>query len=58
MYRGFTEAQAKAHKKYVAQFKEIKIRVKPETGAAIKAAAAAQGISVNQFILQAINKAM
>ena len=58
MYRGFTEAQAKAHKKYIAGFVEVKVRMKPEQRDEIKAAAAAQGISVNQFILQAINKAM
>ena len=29
-YKGFTEAQARAHKKYIAQFVETKIRMTPE----------------------------
>ncbi len=57
-YRGFTEAQARAHKKYIAQFVEMKIRVEPERRDAIRAAAAAVGESVNAYINGAIDARM
>ena len=57
-YRGFTEAQARAHKKYIAQFVEIKIRTTPERRETIQNAAASQGQSVNAYINQAIDERM
>lgn len=54
-YKGFTEAQARAHKKYIAQFVEVKVRMEPEAREAIKAHAAARGESTNSFIIRAIN---
>ena len=57
-YRGFTEAQAKAHKKYIAQFVETKIRTTPERRDSIKAHAESRGESLNAFINRAIDEAM
>lgn len=57
-YRGFTEAQARAHKKYIAQFVETKVRMTPERRDAIKAYAEARGESLNAFINRAIDEAM
>lgn len=54
-YRGFTEAQARAHKKYIAQFVEVKVRMEPEARETVKTHAAARGESVNGFINRAIN---
>ena len=58
-YRGFTEAQARAHKKYISRFVEVKIRMEPERRDLIKAHAARKdGGSVNAFINRAIDEAM
>ena len=57
-YRGFTEAQARAHKKYIAQFVETKVRMTPERREEIRAHAARHGESVNGFINRAIDEAM
>ena len=57
-YKGFTEAQARAHKKYMKNFVEIKVRVTPEEREQIKAHAAAKGESVNTFINRAITETM
>lgn len=57
-YRGFTEAQARAHKKYISRFVEVKIRMEPEHREVIKAHAEARGESVNGFINRAIDEAM
>ncbi len=57
-YRGFTEAQARAHKKYIAQFVETKVRMTPERREEIRAHAASRGESVNGFINRAIDEAM
>ena len=57
-YRGFTEAQARAHKKYIAQFVEMKVRTTPERRETILNAAASQGQSVNAYINQAIDERM
>ena len=58
-YRGFTEAQARAHKKYISRFVEVKIRMEPERRDLIKAHAAQKdGGSVNAFINRAIDEAM
>lgn len=58
-YRGFTEAQARAHKKYISRFVEVKIRMEPERREIIKAHAAKKdGGSVNAFINRAIDETM
>ena len=57
-YRGFTEAQARAHKKYIAQFVETKVRMTPERRELIRSHAAARGESVNAFINRAIDETM
>lgn len=57
-YRGFTEAQARAHKKYIARFVEVKIRMEAERREVIRAHAEAQGESVNGFINRAITETM
>ena len=57
-YKGFTEAQARAHKKYIAQFVETKVRMTPERRDAVRDHAAAQGESLNGFINRAIDETM
>ena len=57
-YKGFTEAQARAHKKYIAQFVETKIRMTPERRDVVKAHAASRGESLNAFINRAIDEIM
>ena len=57
-YRGFTEAQARAHKKYIAQFVETKVRMTPEQREEIRAHAERRGESVNAFINRAIDETM
>ena len=58
-YRGFTEAQARAHKKYISRFVEVKIRMDSQRRDVIKAHAAKQdGGSVNAFINRAIDNQM
>ena len=57
-YRGFTEAQARAHKKYIAQFVETKVRMTPERRDAIRVHADSRGESVNAFLNRAIAETM
>lgn len=57
-YKGFTPAQARAHKKYMENFAELRARVSLEQRDAIKAHAEARGESVNGFINRAIQEAM
>ena len=57
-YKGYTEARARAHKKSMKNFVEIKVRVTPEEREQIKAHAAAKGESVNTFINRAIAETM
>lgn len=47
----YTEAQAKSAKKYLAQFAEIKLRMKPEERQKIQEDARAENKSMNQYIL-------
>lgn len=55
----YTEAQAKAAKKYLTEsVEEIKIRVPKGQKAIIKAHADLQGESMNQFIIRAIDETM
>ena len=55
-YRGFTEAQARAHKKYIAQFVEVKVRMTPERRDMVRAHAEAKDESLNAFINAAIDE--
>ena len=57
-YRGFTEAQARAHKKYIAQFVEVKVRMTPDRREAVRAHAESKGESLNAFINRAIDEAI
>ena len=57
-YRGFTEAQARAHKKYISQFVEMKIRTTQDRREIIRAHAESRGESVNAFINRAIEETM
>jgi predicted HicB family RNase H-like nuclease len=55
----YTEAQAKAAKKYLTEaVEEIKVRVPKGQKAIIKAHADLQGESMNQFIIRAIDETM
>lgn len=56
--RPYTEAQARAHKKYIESLGEIRVRTSKEQKAAIQAAAAAAGESVNVYALTAIEQRM
>lgn len=57
-YKGFTEAQKKAHKKYMETIATIQIRTTEERRDQIKAHAEDQGESVNSFINRAIDEQM
>ena len=55
-YKGFTEAQAKAHKRYIENRATIQIVTTEENRETIKAHAKKQGESVNAFVLRAVNE--
>ena len=55
-YRGFTEAQARAHKKYIANFVEVKVRMPLERRETVRAHAEQRGESLNAFINRAIDE--
>jgi len=57
-YKGYTEARARANKKYISQFAEIKVRITAEQRDIIKAHAESRGESVNGFIGRAIAETM
>lgn len=57
-YPGFTEARARANKKYMERFVEIKVRMTPERRSVVQAHAEAQGESTTAFINRAIDEAM
>lgn len=57
-YKGFTEAQARAHKKYMKDVATIQVRTTAERRDEIKAHADTQGESVNAFINRAIDETM
>ena len=53
--RQVSEAQKRAHRKYMERFVEIKVRVTPEKRAAIQEHAQAMGESATTFINRAID---
>ena len=57
-YKGFTEAQAKAHKKYMEGVATIQIRTDAERREEIRNHAASNGESLNQFVNRAIDETM
>ncbi len=57
-YRGFTEAQARAHKKYIANFVEVKVRMSAEHREEVRQHAEQRGESLNGFINRAIDETM
>ena len=57
-YRGFTEAQARAHKKYIANFVEVKVRMSAEHREEVRQHAEQRGESLNSFINRAIDEQM
>ena len=57
-YRGFTPAQAEAHKRYMKDFVEIKVRMKADKRAEVQQHAANMGESATAFINRAIDETM
>lgn len=57
-YRGFTPAQAEAHKRYMGKngFIEIKVRMTADKRSAVQAHAANMGESATAFINRAIDE--
>lgn len=53
-YKGFTEAQAKAHKKYMEGVATIQLRTTDDMRESIKDRAAALGLSVNAYVLSLV----
>jgi predicted HicB family RNase H-like nuclease len=57
-YKGFTKAQAEAHKRYMEGVATIQVRMTAERREEIKAHAESRGESVNAFINRVIDEAM
>ena len=57
-YPGYTEARARANKKYMEKFVEVKVRMTPERRSTVQAHAEAQGESTTGFINRAIDETM
>jgi len=57
-YKGFTEAQAKAHKKYMEDVATIQIRMTVEKRKEVKQHASDMGESLNVFVNRSINETM
>lgn len=55
-YRGFTPTQAEAHKRYMKNYVEIKVRMTPEKRSAVKEHASTKGESTTAFINRAIDE--
>ena len=53
-----SDAQKKAHRKYMEQFVEVKVRMTPEKRAEIQSHALEQGESATAFINRAISETM
>ena len=57
-YKGFTEARARANKRYISQFVETKVRMTPERREEVRNHAESRGESLNGFITRAIDETM
>lgn len=57
-YRGFTPAQAEAHKRYMKNYVEIKVRMTADKRALVQEHAAKMGESATGFINRAIDETM
>lgn len=57
-YRGFTQAQAEAHKRYMKDFVEIKVRMTADKRTIVQEHAANMGESATAFINRAIDETM
>lgn len=57
-YRGFTPAQAEAHKRYMKDFVEIKVRMTTEKRSKVQEHAKKQEESATAFINRAIDETM
>ena len=57
-YRGFTPAQAEAHKRYMKNFVEIKVRMTADKRSIVQDHAAKMGESATGFINRAIDETM
>lgn len=57
-YTGFTEARARANKKYMERFVEVKVRMTPERRAEVQTHAQEMGESTTAFINRAIGETM
>lgn len=55
-YRGFTPAQAEAHKRYMKDFVEIKVRMTADKRTTVQEHAASMGESATAFINRAIDE--
>ena len=54
-YKGFTDAQAEAHRRYMKNVATIQLRTTVEQRDNIKERAASLGLSVNAYILRLVN---
>lgn len=54
----YTEARARANKKYMEKFVEVKVRMTPEKRTAVQDHAKSMGESATEFINRAIDEAM
>lgn len=58
-YRGYTPAQGKASKKYMAEnVDKFTVQMPKGTKDAWKAAAVDAGVSLNKYVIQAVNRRM
>ena len=57
-YRGFTPAQAEAHKRYMKDYVEIKVRMTSDKRSIVQNHASNMGESTTAFINRAINETM
>lgn len=55
-YRDFTEAQSEAHKRYMKNFVEVKVRMTPEKRSIVQEHASKLGESATAFINRAIDE--